>query len=78
MESDYDYLITLNPNKTARKAVINAIQQNKGYCITQKERTEQTKCHCQLFKKTGICLCGLFVSVPVIEVSHESINGEIL
>lgn len=67
---DIDYLITANPNVGKRKAVVNMIKANGGYCITQTERNDDTKCHCLHFKQTGECYCGLFIRVPVVEVTE--------
>lgn len=67
--NEVEYLIGLNPDVKKRKAVVNQIKANGGYCISQIERNENTKYHCLHFKKTGECYCGLFLTVPVIEVS---------
>lgn len=68
MMNSPELLIGLNPDIKKRKNVVRLIKANKGYCISQPERNESTKCHCEHFKKTGECLCGLFLTLKVVEV----------
>ena len=68
MAKEVEFLIGLNPDIKRRKAVVNQIKANGGYCLRQTERNENTKCHCKHFRKTGECYCGLFISLPVVEV----------
>lgn len=49
----------------------NDIKANKGYCISQLEKTKLTKCKCKYAKNLNvgeICLCGLY---QMIEESEE-------
>ena len=64
-----DYLICLNPDVAKRKSIVRQIKENDGYCLSKKEKSENTKCHCAKFKKTGFCECGLFLCVPVVETT---------
>lgn len=68
---EIDYLIRLNPDVYKRKSIIKKIKENGGYCLSKTEKTEDTKCHCLKFKKTGFCECGLFSCVPVVEITCE-------
>lgn len=62
------FLAGKNPDAKKRKAIVNQIKANGGYCLSQPARNNDTKCHCKHFKETGECYCGLFLSVPVVEV----------
>lgn len=64
------YIAGLNPDVKRRKAVVNQIRANGGYCISQPGRNPNTKCHCEHFRQTCECYCGLFVSIPVTEVEN--------
>lgn len=70
---EVSYLIKKNPNRKKVRAVVNEIKANGGYCVSKHERTPETKCHCLRFRETGICECGLFVAIPVVEL--EPTNG---
>ena len=63
-----DLLIGLNPDVNKRKTVIRLIKANNGYCISQPGKSQDTKCHCKRFKETGECLCGLFLTLQVVEI----------
>lgn len=75
MTKEVDLLIGLNPDISKRKAVIRAIKANGGYCIRQAGKNKDTKCHCLHFRKTGECYCGLFLSLPVVEVGENNGNS---
>lgn len=68
-ENNIDYLIIRNPDPEKRSEIIQKIKRNNGFCISQK-RSANTKCHCSYFHKTGNCLCGLFLKIPVIEIKE--------
>lgn len=65
-----DYLVVKNPDKAFTADVIRKIKLNYGYCISQFERTPDTKCHCKNFRENGECICGLFIKVPCYEVTE--------
>jgi len=51
----------LNPDKEARKVVVEAIKANDGYCPCVIEKNEDTKCNCKKFREEGDCHCGLWI-----------------
>ena len=61
-----DYKIRFNEKLTVKKvnAILDAIDQNKGYCPCQ-AKSKNSKCHCKDFiekKKIGEpCICNLYV-----------------
>lgn len=63
-----DYLVRSNPDEEIRKLIIRKIHANDGYCLSQ-PKSENTKCKCEYFRRTHDCLCGLFIKVPVLEVT---------
>lgn len=67
-----DYLIVRNPDKEQVKQIVKRIKENNGYCPCRFERTPDTLCHCKDFRETGDCICGLFIKVPVTEITKES------
>ena len=67
--NNLDCLIIPNPNVKLRKSIVSKIIENDGYCISQERQSPETKCHCKHFKQTGECLCGLFILIPVTEVT---------
>lgn len=65
---DFDYLIIKNPDEKERAEIIRRIKAKNGYCPSKFEISPDTKCNCKVFRQTGICECGLFLSVPVREI----------
>lgn len=58
--------IKLNPDKEKAKEVLQAVQNNEGYCPCKLIKNEDTKCMCLEFRKQkeGLCHCGLFYKDP--------------
>jgi len=41
--------------------ILKGLKAHKGYCLSDIQKTEGSKCPCYIFRKTGMCSCGLFV-----------------
>lgn len=61
--SDRSVYITKNPDAEYVKKIRKAIKANSGYCVSQFERTPETKCMCKEFieQEEGMCRCGLYI-----------------
>ena len=67
---DDNFLIIKNPNEAFRKDLVRRIVANGGYCPSRKEKTLETKCHCEEYKRNLNCICGLFIRIPCYEVKE--------
>jgi ferredoxin-thioredoxin reductase catalytic subunit len=68
---EVSYLVVKNPDEKTRAEILKRIKENDGYCPCRFEKTEDTKCLCRAFRETDECVCGLFVKVPVMDVTEE-------
>lgn len=50
--------ITLSKNYNA---ICAAIEKNSGYCPCRSVKNEKTLCPCDAMRKTGKCICNLFI-----------------
>jgi len=64
-----EWLNIKNPDEIHRKVVIRQLKANDGYCPSKSERSEDTKCHCKEYREQGVCKCGLYLKIPVVDVT---------
>lgn len=50
----------LNRNERYVSRLIRSINENEGYCISQEEKNEKTKCPCYKYKIKRQCKCRLY------------------
>lgn len=55
----------LNPNLKVRKAIMNMVNNNNGYCPCNQKGVdkEDTKCPCKAYRKTNHCCCHLYTEI---------------
>ena len=56
-----------NSDSTYVKNLKKRLKRNNGFCISQPEKTPETKCPCTLYREHNECLCGMYIKVPVYE-----------
>lgn len=68
MRNEFD--IKKNPNIEDYEEITEAVNANDGYCPCMRDKDEDTKCMCKLFrtsKDTDFCHCGRFYKVKNYE-----------
>lgn len=57
--------IIRNPDKEILNVVLEGLRNSGGQCpcVPKFAWTEDTKCHCKVFRDSKECQCGLFVQV---------------
>lgn len=68
MKNEFD--IKKNPNIEDYEEITEAVNANDGYCPCMRDKDEDTKCMCKLFrtsKDTDFCHCGRFYKVKNYE-----------
>jgi len=68
---EVSWLNIKNPDEEFRKEVLKKLKANNGYCISKKERSADTRCHCKQYELYGECECGLFLKIPCMEITGD-------
>ncbi len=58
-----EYQVIKNPDPDFIKNLKKRLKSNNGYCLTQQEKTPDTKCPCKYHRETGDCLCGMWIRI---------------
>lgn len=70
ISSEISYLNIRNPDAEQRQAVIRRINKKNGYCPSKFNINQDTICPCKEFRQHGDCECGLYLKIPVVEVTE--------
>lgn len=53
----------VNPDEEFVRNLKKRIKDNGKHCPCQIEKNKDTKCPCKIFRETGECMCGLYITV---------------
>ena len=68
---EISYINVKNPDEAFCKMIIDKIKRKNGHCPSKREVSEDTKCHCKQYRLYGDCECGLFLKIPVVDVTES-------